>query len=173
MSFAGPLTHIPMGLMWYGIVALVVRGPFNIMYGASISRWSHAWVGGGEREAPPLDQLPTYLTNDPPTQPTTAGVPCSLRDMKCFWTNVCAAAGFSNLLLFLFNLFIPAYPLDACRILVDFFALCKVGGWVGGLRGCGFHHANPKNRGRSRSMRSNERRHDAGTNYAFCCWLYP
>jgi len=30
------------------------------------------------------------------------------------------------LCLFLFNLFIPAYPLDASRILVDFFALCKV-----------------------------------------------
>ena len=75
-----------MGLMWYGIVAAVVRGPFNIMY----------------------------------------GVPCYLSDQSCFWTNVCAAAGFSNLLLLCFNLFVPAYPLDACRILVDFFALCKV-----------------------------------------------
>lgn len=53
-------------------------------------------------------------------------MPCYLTDPSCFFTNVCAAAGFSNLLLLLFNLFIPAYPLDACRILVDFFALCKV-----------------------------------------------
>lgn len=86
VSFAGPLTHVPMGLFWYGIYAAVVRRPFNIMY----------------------------------------GIPCDLSEPGCFWTHVCVAAGFTNLLLLLFNLFIPAYPLDACRILVDFFALCKV-----------------------------------------------
>ena len=59
VSFAGPLSHIPMGLMWYGIVALVVRGPFNIMYGASTSRWPHAWVGGEkERPLPSINYLP-------------------------------------------------------------------------------------------------------------------
>jgi hypothetical protein len=71
----------------------------------------------------------TTISQPPPTTTTTqkkTGIPCDLRDQSCFWTDVCAAAGFSNLLLFLFNLFIPAYPLDACRILVDFFALCKV-----------------------------------------------
>jgi len=31
VSFAGPLTHVPMCAIWYGIAAAVVRGPFNIM----------------------------------------------------------------------------------------------------------------------------------------------
>ncbi|GAB5036064.1 peptidase m50 [Nannochloropsis oceanica] len=86
VSFAGPLTHVPMCAIWYGIVAAVVRGPFNIM------------------------TIPCDLFNSQP----------------CFWTNVCVSAGFLNICLFLFNLLIPAYPLDASRILVDFFALCKV-----------------------------------------------
>ena len=59
------------------------------------------------------------------THPTA--IPCDLiHSQSCFWTNVAVSAGFLNLCLFLFNLFIPAYPLDASRILVDLFALCKV-----------------------------------------------
>lgn len=54
-------------------------------------------------------------------------IPCDLlHSQACFWTNVAVSAGFLNMCLFLFNLFIPAYPLDASRILVDFFALCNV-----------------------------------------------
>ena len=69
--------------------------------------------------------LPTFL--HPLLSPFSPAIPCDLiHSQPCFWTNVCVSAGFLNLCLFLFNLFIPAYPLDASRILVDFFALCKV-----------------------------------------------
>lgn len=133
-----------MGLFWYGIVAAVVRGPFNIMYGAWTSRQAssfclffspvrrrrllHICIYG--HKPPNTHTLPFPQPN--PIQPKQPGVPCDLRQASCFWTDVCASAGFTNLLLLLFNLFIPAYPLDACRILVDIFALCKVRGWACG-----------------------------------------
>lgn len=44
---------------------------------------------------------------------------------KNFWTQICYSMLAMQFILFFFNLFIPAFPLDGGRIMVDMFAMCN------------------------------------------------
>ena len=86
VAIAGPLTHVPMILIWICLLASA----------------SYAYTGSSS-----LSLLPMPYPSTP----------------SVFFVALSQSALFMNICLILFNLFVPAYPLDGGRILVDLLIL--------------------------------------------------
>mmetsp|Transcript_14663 Transcript_14663/g.43840 ORF Transcript_14663/g.43840 Transcript_14663/m.43840 type:complete len:380 (+) Transcript_14663:85-1224(+) len=104
VTFNGPCTHLVMTPVWAGLCALLFLA-FGMKYS-----WSDLW-----RDLNPLDHA-SSLTKHPEAAERGWGAVILLQ--------LCATAVSLNVLLFLFNLLFPMYPMDSSKLLVTGMQLC-------------------------------------------------